>query len=727
MGKQEAKSKYKHFVPPAKKVDKWWENYNFLLIESMKDLEEAFKDWIPGKSFMSWDTETNDLDPENLELVGYSFSLDGKTAYYVPIYHYNYENNLGEPAVEFLVKKLKEAKRVFVFNLKFDARVIEYRGYKERKEELDKIRWLFAKYDLSDVNFYDVAVPCWLADTNIKLPSLKWSALHFLGYDMMHFDEVIEEAGNFFYLNPSENTDTTFYAASDALCTFLLVPVTMKYFKEAGMAAQLDNKILYPLMHCEHEKLWLDGDLIKKMSVEVSEQVDDLERQIYDEFGMHLNLNSTTQVSQAFERLGIDTGQRTATGLMKTGMSDLEQLPDEIQNKYPALKKFVEYKKLFKLNSTYISALEKEYDKRGFLRGAYKTQQVPTGRFAAGKDSKNTFFSPINLQALPKPHVKMYDVFDLGDKNLFSKKDNVLFGYKFVMSKYDEDGNHIIPEDDNYIGWAEGMDPKNNIRACITPKLYEDSGDDEFAYVAVDYAAQELRIPANLSREPVWVDAFVSGGDVHKSTAISIWGKEKYNKDYRKMAKVANFQILYGAKADSFADDPMFNMTMAEAEEFYNDYVRALPTLFQWEDRLKRRGRRDGFVKTYFGRPRRVRGYFDNGNHAFANRTIVNTVVQGTASDMLKIVLCKLWSKLLNNPEYREDVAWRVTIHDEIGYCVRTSKAEEIVQIIEELMTVKLPEFPVTIAVEASIGWSMGGVFAVAYDKEKERYVPKLD
>lgn len=249
--------------------------------------------------------------------------------------------------------------------------------------------------------------------------------------------------------------------------------------------------------------------------------------------------------------------------------------------------------------------------------------------------------------------------------------------------------------------------------------------------IVVHNSAQELRIPANLSREPVWVNAFVSGGDVHKSTAITIWGEENYNKDYRKMAKGANFSILYGAAAQSFADNPMYHMNLSEAEEFYNKYKKALPTLFQWEERLQRRGRRDGYVSTYFGRPRRVKGYFDNRNFAFANRTIVNTTVQGTASDMLKIVLCKLWVNLLNNPEYRDDLAWRATIHDEIQYTVRTSRANEIVSKIEDAMRIKLPEWPVVIEVEASLGWSAGGLFAMKKVEDSSslgfHYEPKLD
>lgn len=730
MGKQEAKASYKHFVPPARKVENWWQKFNFVLIESMDELKAAFSNWQPGKTFMSFDTETTGLDAEELELVGFSFCLDGKTAYYVPIYHFQYEHNLGEEAVQFIYDRMCEARKVFMYNVKFDARVFEYRGFAERKEELSKKRWLFVKYDMSKVPYFDVAIPVWLGDTNIKLPSLKWAATHYLGFDMMHFEEVTEGVTNFFYLNPSENKDVPFYAGSDALCTYLLVPATMKYFNESGLAGKIDNRMLYPLMHYEHEKLWLDKEKVDSLMVSVSEEVERLEKAIYDGVGYQFNLNSTAQLSQVFERMGVDTGERTATGLMKTGMDDLDALPDEVKKRFPVVEMFIEYKSLFKLMSAYVSVLKKEADTKGYLRGAYKTQQVPTGRLAAGKDAKNSFFSPINLQALPKPHVSMYDVFDLGDRNLFSKKENIIFGYKFVMSQYDDNKQHIVPDDPSYIGWAEGMNPKNNIRACITPKMYEDSGDDEFIYCAVDYAAQELRIPANLSREPVWVNAFVSGGDVHKSTAISIWGEENYNKDYRKMAKAANFSILYGAAAQSFADNPMYHMNLSEAEEFYNKYKKALPTLFQWEERLQRRGRREGYVSTYFGRPRRVKGYFDNRNFAFANRTIVNTVVQGTASDMLKIVMCKLWDRLLNNPEYRDDVAWRATIHDEIQYCVRSTRANEIVSIIEDTQRIKLPEFPVVIEVEASVGWSMGGVFAfqkIDHPDGTWHYEPKCD
>lgn len=487
MNKNETKSKYKYFVPEARQVPDWYKNYNFELLDSMEKLEKVFENIKPHTYFMGFDTETTGLDFEKLELVGYSFCLDGKTTYYVPVYHFEYEHNLGEPSVEFIYKKMCEAKRVFMFNARYDMRVFEFRGYAEHKEELDKKRWKYVKYDMSKVPYYDVAVPVWLADTNKKLPSLKWASQWFLGYEQMHFDEVIEQAGNFFYLNPTKNPDVVYYAGADALCTYLLASVTLKYMVESRLAGKLDNAVLYPLMHYETEKLYLDGEKLEKMYEEATKEADRLEKEVYDMIGYQINLNSPKQVADAFSRLGIDTGVTTASGAMSTGIKVLEELPQDVVDKYPALKSFREYKRIYKLISSYIKVLLKEYKERGYLRASYKTADAPTGRLAGGKDGKNTYFSPVNIQSLPKPHVKYYDVYDLGDRTKFSKKENILLGYKFVPSEYDSKGEHIIPKDSNYLGQAEGMNPKLNTRDCVLPKMYADSDEDEFIYCTCDY------------------------------------------------------------------------------------------------------------------------------------------------------------------------------------------------------------------------------------------------
>lgn len=708
--KEKDKANYVPWVGAVTKIENWYTNFNFVLVESIEDLEKIFD----GKKdyYMAFDTETTGLDFEEIDLVGYSFCLDGKTAYYVPVYHFQYSGNLGEESVKFIYDRMCEAKKVFMYNMRYDARIMEYYGYKDNKEELDKKRWLYAKFDMSKVSYYDVSVPVWIADTNIKYPSLKWASLHYLGIEQLHFDEVIEDAGSFFYLNPSDNQDTVFYAAADALCTFLLATNTVRYFQEGGWSAKFDNMMLYPLLHYENEKIWIEGSVLKEYYKIATDRVDKLERDVYNMIGNQINLNSPIQVSQAFERLGIDTGQRTDSGAMAVGIKVLVDLPKEYVDNYPALMSYIEYKKTAKLISSYIKPFLKEYERRGYCRFAYKTTEVPTGRLACGKDGKNSFFSPINAQSIPKPHVKMEDVFDLGDRNLFSKKDNIIMGYKFVYSSYDENGKHIIPDDSRYIGWAEGMDDDLNIRMSISPKLLKDDGDDDFLYCSFDYAAEELRIAANLSREPNWVKAFTSGDDIHKSTACAIWGEEHYNRDYRKMAKYANFSILYGASSHSLYADSRYGFkSLQEAEDFYNKYKKALPVLFQWQDRIIASAKRKGMIQTYFGRPRRLRSYYENRQIGFANRSAGNTSVQGVAGDILKMVMIKLWKALFNNDEYKNDVGWRVAIHDEIGYSIRATKLMEIMKLIKETQSVKLKDWPVEIMTDPSVGWSMGRVY----------------
>lgn len=887
-GKKEAKEHYRHFVPKAKEVPNWKNYFNFILLDSMDKLKEVFCKISNLKDLViSFDTETTGLNFEEIYMVGYSFCFDGKNAYYVPVCHYNYSNNLGKESVDFIYDILVQAKKVLMFNARYDMRILEYYGYQDNKDKFYENRKFYVEYDTSKISYFDVAIACWFADTNEKLPSLKSSSLHFLGFRQLKFDDVVDEAETFYYLNPGTNPNVVIYAASDALCTFLLSVKTIKYFMEGKIAAKADNALVYPLMKYEEERIWIDKEKTDKMALQAISYTREKELEVYRMLGKKINLNSPAQVASALSSLGIDTGEKTSSGNMSVSMKTLEKLPERIKKKYPELHSYIEYKETFKVLTSYIKVIKDASDTCGFIRSAYKTTEVPTGRLASGKDGKNSFFTKINIQSLPKPHVQMEDVFDLGNRNLFSKKDNIILGYQFVKSEYDNDGNHIIPEDTEsrkYIGQSEGMEEYLNIRSLLTPKMNEDDNEDEWIYVSCDYSAEELRLAANISRESVWLDAFVHGGDVHKScysmdtkfltsngfktyeeidpnkdhimyylpeindvledtesakhpffnysskyiefrtndnkinlhvtdnhrmyvryvnkntyeieyaknielkrvsvyikdaegneyyidknnikevniiedngrytidkfvcysvssgllvvlrgeipcicgnTAISLWGEENYNRDYRKKAKAANFGILYGMGAKSLYENPIFGFKEeSEAYEFFEQYKKALPTLFSWEKRVQDSAKRKGTVYTYFGRPRRVRDYYRQHKDSFANRTAVNTQIQGTAGDILKIVLVKLWHNLLGNPEYRNDVKFMLTIHDEIGYGVRASKLEEITDLIVEYQTMRLDSWQAPIITEPSFGFSVGRLYDFKYNEETGHYEPDV-
>jgi hypothetical protein len=364
---------------------------------------------------------------------------------------------------------------------------------------------------------------------------------------------------------------------------------------------------------------------------------------------------------------------------------------------------------------------------------------VPTGRLASGKDLKNTFFSEINVQSIPKPHPQFYYVVDTEDRNNNSKENNILMGYQFIPVQYIKNeqtgkkemvnGKSLFP---GYMGITEGMSQKQNARLAFLPIPYKEENIEDWAWVGIDFSGQELRLAANFSREPVWINAFLSGGDIHKETAYTIWGKENYDKDKRKMAKGANFAIIYGAEDVSFVGDGKTEerpqgMGMVEAQEFYADFKKGLPTLFSYQERLVRQCRKSGSVYTYFGRPRRVKFYFENRQAGFGKRTILNDPIQGAAGDVLKIVMCKVWKEVLNNDEYKDDSMFKITVHDEINYGIRISRLNEITRKLEKSMTFNLAEWPIPLIVEVSIGWSWGGQFTFLWDNERQEYYPKID
>lgn len=729
MGKEEAKKNYIHYCPPVRVVPEWHTQFRFVLIESMEQLRESFAGF-DSQGIMAFDTETSSLDPETGKIVGFSYCLDGKTAYYVAVGHCIETYNLGDEAVDFIYEMMCKAKRVIMFNARFDIRMMEYFGY---NESMAKLRFMFVKYDMSKVKYYDVSIPCWLSDTNIKMPSLKESTLRFLGYKMQTYAEVSDGVENFYYIDPK---DCFFYAGADALCTYLLVGATRKYFDEAGEAAKFDTAVLYPLMHFESEKVYLDGKMLINLELRCIDMLDNLEKDIYQEVGYHFNLNSPAQVSSAFSRLGIDTKSTTKTGYMKTGIDELEALPEEIKNQHPALAKFIKYKTLFKFMSSYVKVLKECYRDKGYIRSSYKNQAVPTGRLASGKDTKNTFFSEYNVQSTPKPHPLFYYVLDLGDRELFNKSSNIVMGYQFVPVKYAEgvgrkvmiDGNELYPE--NFVCVAEGADPELNVRATFLPKFDAEDNDDDNVFCSIDFSGQELRIAANFSREPAWINAFRSGGDVHRDTAVKIWGEENYDKEKRKLAKGANFAVIYGAEAMSFVgdgktEDRPEGMTLADAEEFFENYKKGLPTLFSYQERLIRSCKQKGNVYTFFGRPRRVKYYFENRQIGFGKRTVLNNPIQGTAGDVLKIVMCRLWKQVLNHTDYKDDVKFKSTVHDEVNYGIRKERLNEIARKLESVMVFEIVEWDIPLTVEVSFGWTWGGLFAFEWNEDKKHYVPK--
>jgi DNA polymerase-1 len=170
--------------------------------------------------------------------------------------------------------------------------------------------------------------------------------------------------------------------------------------------------------------------------------------------------------------------------------------------------------------------------------------------------------------------------------------------------------------------------------------------------------------------------------------------------------------LLYGMTAHNFAS--RFNMSMTEAQEFVDAFKNGLPTLFTWINSLEKLGERQGYVTTMFGRPRRVKSWFDTGDWSwvnFAKRTCVNSAVQGTGADILKIVMIRLFNTFYTTERPLTSlIRFKNTIHDEINYQIIKDKEHDykafktILKQVMKLMRVKLPEWPFPMEIGLSIG-----------------------
>ena len=711
---KDEKQIYEHYVKPVNVIDNFEEVYKLehRLIRSYDELYNFYKNEFKPNTFFAWDTETTSLNAEQGvktgdlvegKIVGYSFTQDGHIGYYVPVSHPDY--SLGYKALKIFYAMICRSNLNLLYNCRFDMRFLEAmtpEKYDYTPEQDEKIY----KFDLSGIKYIDVQNTVWLADTNVAMPSLKKSEKHFLGWNPPTFSETIGDESNFGYL-PAEQGYR--YASLDALATYHLFFKTEKYYTEAGAAAKLDNDLLYPLMRLENTPINVDHDYLQSMRGDVLKHLEDLKKYLFETAGREYNINSGRELVTIFQQLGIDTGKRTKTGIMETNIKAIEgYVASHGDSEY--LNKLVEYKKLLKFDNSYLEKMlemsEAENVAKHPIRFCYFTNKVPTGRLASGTDGKNSYFSKLNFQSLPKPHSHNYHVHKATPEQIANGED--LCGYIF-----NDDPNGSL-------GLTEGQDPHLNVRKAFCPI------DNNSVVVSVDMKAEELRLVANIYKEQTWIKAFNSGQDVHKSTACKIFGEENYCKEARKKAKAASFGILYGASAYGFHNQ-FPDMTLEECEEFIEKFKAALPSIEAGQKASVRYAKKNGFVKTYFGRPRRVKYYLnhpDRSMRSFGERTVKNTAVQGAAGDCLKLMIIRLWKELFS--KYPE-VKWVGSIHDEITYIIPKSILIDALKIIKKCQTIKLPDWPVQLDCDISIGKSFGELIPWFLDDETGELTPQIE
>ena len=226
------------------------------------------------------------------------------------------------------------------------------------------------------------------------------------------------------------------------------------------------------------------------------------------------------------------------------------------------------------------------------------------------------------------------------------------------------------------------------IRALFKPH----DGYDMF--VSADYSQIELRILAHLSEDPALIQAFQNGEDIHRFTAAEVLGKslEEVTPLERSHAKAINFGIIYGISDFGLSRD--LGITRAEAKEYIELYFSRYPQIKGYMDRMVQEAHETGSVRTMFGRVRPLPDINSRNfnRRSFAERTAMNTPIQGTAADIIKLAMNQVEQEL---EEQGLQSRILLQVHDELVLEVVESEQEQVETLLrncmEQVVTLRVP------------------------------------
>ena len=621
------------------------------------------KEYLKNTVLFAFDFETsprdkwrNDksaaLDAHKADITGISFSVSEGTAIYVPLKHRSGRNAENQAAIWDYLKLLFESKDVIkvAHNLAFESMFLYARGIVLQKPCYDTIAasqlTLKSKWEFRS-----------LADSGLKTlaPALCKA-------EMTEFSTVTE--GRFFdELNPQDEK-TVRYACADSDYTLRLYHVFNQWFdrflpKHRTIVEEVESPTSVYVGIMKYNGILVDKSAMLKKQAEAAEKIVSIRKEIAGIIGnVEIGANASTSAFKKylFVDLGLPVMKTTAKHQEAADDETMILLKEWCESNRPELARLFElvqeYRKWGKLKSTYIDGYLRFIDEdTGRIHPDLMPLGTETGRFA----SRNP-----NMQNCPQ-------------------KDNDPIGVrKFIIA-------------------PEGK-----------------------AILSLDFSQIELRVGAFYCRDKRMLETYRTGGDIHAQTTSVIYRipfeeaadkNAPHYKERRTIAKNCNFGVFYGLFPTGLQRTLKFkaglNPTLSECETIIQNLKSGYPGLAKWQDEVKKRAAVSCYTETWLGRRRYLLGIrsSDWGKKSFAERCALNTPIQGTAADILKLACGRIISGL---PE-RLWLKPILQIHDELVFELPEDKADEAVVFIKECMeTQPFPEFDVPIVAEASVGRNFG-------------------
>lgn len=625
---------------------------------------EDIEQYIRSSDVVSIDIETSPkdeyreeelaaLDAHKATITGISLSVKKDTGIYIPLRHKVGKNANIDEIMQYMKTLLQSKdKTIVIHNAVFESMFFYAQGIVITSKVYDTI--VASQLTLKNSDEFRE-----LSDSGLKT-----LVPHLYKQEMPTFMETVGEG--YFDKLDSEAEKTIRYACADADYALQLRETFNTWFdnnmpKHRWIVENMESGVAVYTGMMKYNGLDVNVELMKQKQQEAHEKIEELRRKIQYVIGdVDIGGNAMTQnfkdylfktlglpvvkTTQKFTTAADDEAMQLLIAYCKENRAELVEMLENVQ----------EYRKWTKIKSTYIDGYLKFVSSAtGRIHPDLLPLATNTGRFASRKP---------NMQNMPR-------------------KGNDPIGIR------------------NFIRASEGK-----------------------TFLDYDFSQIELRVGAFYCKDEKMIETYKQGGDIHAQTTSVIYNiplgeAEDKNvdeyKERRTIAKNCNFGVFFGLFAKGLQRTLKFKAgvekSVGECTKIIDNLKNGYPKLKEWQANTIADARKKRYTETFFGR-RRILSGINNaefGVRSFNERCALNTPIQGTAADILKLSMCRLLKDLADKPYIKP----LLQVHDELLFEVDIDKIEEAKQAIINAMEQKpFDEFDVPIVAEGAIGQTFGGM-----------------
>ena len=612
------------------RFNKYIQRFNLEETSEKKEIKDLFETVIPDLSLVS---EIKDKIISNRKL------------------HYYIEKEQIQNDLLIIQKKIKAA---YIY-LENKVYVLEFEKYRDIIKELvenkdilkvgyeQKVDYIiFREMGFKPSNFmFDVRIAGYLLNSVSNSYSLEELSRLYLDLDLDEYynneEEPKEEQTSLFDFIDEQKEEINSKSVIYCYAIGVLEKVLIKQLEEInsyGLFSEIEMPTAEVLAEMQYTGVYVDEHEIIKFGAKLKKNMEELKIDIFKMAGEEFNVNSTKQLGEIlFEKLKLPVIKKNKSGYA----TDVETL-EKLKEHHPIINKILDYRKLAKLNSTYVEGMIPYInEKTGRVHTFFHQTVTATGRLSSTEP---------NLQNIPTRT-------ELGKK----------------IRKFFK------------------VDSKDKI------------------FIDADYSQIELRVLADLSKDPIMVDAFNQNKDIHAITASQVFDVplEKVSKQLRSRAKAVNFGIVYGISEFGLAEQ--IDIKRYEAKKYIDQYLEKYSGIKKFMDTVVEETKEKGYVETTYNRRRYIPELKSNNYmvRKFGERAAMNTPIQGTAADIMKIAMIKVYNELKKRNLKSKIV---LQIHDELLIETLLNEKEEVKEILKTCMeSAANLSVPLLVDVEEGTSW----------------------